>query len=807
MLYQILDDANVWLEIVDPAGNIIFFNKFAEKHSGYSRSAFLQNTDQWELLFEHGIGIKLKKICMNLLVAKREFLGRETEIKTSTGETITISWSGSFLKNDESDIIGLLLVGIDVSDRKNAEKQLNTSFQRYSTLFTHSPIALWEIDFSEVKHQLNHLQQSGIDNFETYFNDNLDELKRCRSFLRVLDINETTLAMFEVEDKSELIAKSAMLATEYSVQTEIKSLCAIASNQKTFVDETIYKSLKGNFRHARVKWMIAPGSSEDYSRVFISMEDFTKLKAEQAALDRNESELLSLINAMDDLVMMLDNEGKYVYLAPTANNLMIRPANELIGKNVADFFSAGQAESYLQQINSCLDTKETIKFEYSFMIDGTEFWFDAKISPVSDKVVTWVARDITDRKASENANAVMLNIARAVNISVDLNELFENIRTELSRIIDTRNFFIAFYNKETDTISLPYFKDEKDQFNTFPAENTISSLVFSSKNSMLLTYNHIKKLADEGLIKIVGTPAKVWMGIPLLVEGDIVGIMVVQNYENPDTFNEKHLKLLEVISPQISLSIRRKQSEQLLRESERMLRESNLTKDRFFNIIAHDLKNPFNAIIGFSTLLTDEWNEFDDEDRFSMINSIKTSSENAFELLTNLLDWSRMQVGKINYNPEFLDISGLVKLTFSLLKPNADAKSIKLQIGETCDKFVWADPNMLTTVLRNLISNAIKFTQQNGLIKIQCSKMPEYPGKMVIGISDSGVGMDANEIESIFDIASNRSTQGTAGETGTGLGLALCKDFVEKNKGQIWVDSEKNVGSTFYLALPFKPVV
>jgi len=324
---------------------------------------------------------------------------------------------------------------------------------------------------------------------------------------------------------------------------------------------------------------------------------------------------------------------------------------------------------------------------------------------------------------------------------------------------------------------------------------------------MLLTYNHIKKLADEGLIKIVGTPAKVWMEIPLLVEGDVVGIMVVQNYENPDTFNEKHLKLLEVISPQISLSIRRKQSEQLLLESERMLRESNFTKDRFFNIIAHDLKNPFNAIIGFSTLLTDEWNEFDDEDKFSMINSIKSSSENAFELLTNLLDWSRMQVGKINYDPEFLDISGLVKLTFSLLKPNADAKNIRLQMGETCDKFVWADPNMLTTVLRNLISNAIKFTKSNGFIKIQCFKKPEYAGKMVIGISDSGVGMDANEIESIFDIASNRSSQGTAGETGTGLGLALCKDFVEKNKGQIWVESEKNVGSTFYIALPSKPVV
>jgi len=932
---QILDDANVWLEVIDSQGKIIFFNKFAEKISGYSRIEFLQNARQWDLLFEPKTGVRIQKLFIKLIETRRQFLGREVEIKTATGEFRTISWSGSLLKIDKTSNLGLLLVGVDVSEkakfakeilaseekyhsifnavplgvfrsllngkfiemnlqmarylgyddpqeainqitdiasqvyknpeerskvieaaiqskaiinletvfrkrngdffdarilghvrtdvidgniviegtlediteRKNADKAMNNSFQRYSTLFTHSPISLWEIDFSQVKHNLNLLLESGITDLENYFNQNHHELRRCRSSLKVLDVNEATIEMFEASNKQEIIANSDFLETEISRQTEMNSLLNIANNKKSFVSETVYKTMKGNLRHTNVRWIIAPGSGSDYSRVLVSMEDFTKLKAEQETLNQNENELLSLINAMDDLVMMLDNQGKYVYLAPTANNLMVRPAEELLGNSIFDFFSKEQADGFLNRIESCLNTKETIKYEYALRIDDQEFWFDAKISPVSDEVVIWVARDITDRKASENANAVMLNIARAVNISHDLNELFENIRAELSRIIDTSNFFIALYNKETDTISLPYFRDEKDKFNTFPAENTISSLVFSSKNSMLLTDNQIKVLADDGLIKIVGTPAKVWMGIPLLVEGDVLGIMVVQNYENPETFNEKHLKLLEVISPQISLSIRRKQSEQLLQESERMLRESNLTKDRFFNIIAHDLKNPFNAIIGFSTLLSDEWNEFNDEEKFSMINSIKSSSENAFELLTNLLDWSRMQVGKINYDPEFLDISGLVKLTFSLLKPNADAKNIKLQIGDTCDKFVWADPNMLTTVLRNLISNAIKFTKQNGLIKIQCSKRPDYPGKIVIGISDSGVGMAVKEIESIFDIAPNHTSMGTAGETGTGLGLALCKDFVEKNKGQIWVDSEINVGSTFYLSLPSKPLV
>jgi len=935
VLCQILDNTNAWLEIVDAEGRILFFNKYAEKLSGYNRSLFLNNCSQWDLLFLGETGKKLKKICIDLIAAEREFQVKETEIQVGGGDVKTISWSGNLIRRSDQEILGMLLVGVDVSEkvriadeisaseekyhsifdtaplgvfrsvpegrfiemngqmasylgyespqeaisqisdigkqlyadpavrfkiiedainsqdvvsyetvfrkkngdffdvrlhfhtrkdimdgnvviegmieniteRKKTDKDLKDSYQKYSTLFTHSPISLWEIDFSQVKRELNKLQESGIADLEKYFAENHDELLRCRSFLRVIDVNEATLEMFEAADKEEIISRSNVLATGRSKQTEIESLMAFANNQKAFVSEAVYQTMKGHLRHARVRWIIAPGTHNSYARVFVSMEDFTKLKAEQDALNRHENEMLSLIHAMDDLVMMIDNKGKYVFVSPAKQDLLIGPADELLGKNIYDFFPKEQADSYLEQIKLCLAKNETIKFEYPLNIKGRELWFDAKISPVSQNVVTWVARDNTDRKASEKSNEVMLAIARAVNIADDLNGLFEIIRAELSRIIDTSNFFIALYNKESNTISLPYFKDEKDHFDTFPAEKTISSLVLNTKRSMLLAEDQIKKLAADGVINIVGSQAKVWMGIPLLVEGEVVGIMVVQNYEKADTFNEDHLKVLEVISPQISLSIKRKQSEQLLRESEMMLRESNLTKDRFFNIIAHDLKNPFNAIIGFSTLLSDEWLEFGEEEKFSMINSIKSSSEGAFELLTNLLDWSRLQVGKINYDPEFLDISGLVKLNFSLLKPGADAKSIRLQMGETCDKFVWADPNMINKVLRNLISNAIKFTKPTGQIRVHCSKNPDIPGNIVISISDSGVGMCGEEIKDIFSISANHSSAGTAGETGTGLGLALCKDFIEKNKGKIWVESTKDVGSTFYVALPFKPVV
>ena len=534
--------------------------------------------------------------------------------------------------------------------------------------------------------------------------------------------------------------------------------------------------------------------------------DVTEKVQQIRRLKENETKLQAMILALDEVVLMFNRQGDYLFIAPTMGNLLIAPMKDLEGKNIRDFFDENQTASFLHQINKSLEMKQTISFLYSIVINEKMVWFDAHITPYSSNEVIWVARDVTQKILSERLDSAMLNISRAVSLVNNIDDLFEKIREELSSIIDTRNFFIALYDLENNTLSLPYFRDEKDVFDTFPAERTLSSLVLNKKKSMLLRKKDIQNLIDSNVIDVVGTPSQVWIGIPLMVEGEVVGIMVVQNYENENAFTEEHLELLEMISPQISLSIRRKQSEQLLRQSEMKLRESNVTKDRFFNIIAHDLKNPFNAIIGFSNLLIDEWNEFGDEDKIAMINSIKSSSEGAYELLMNLLEWSRLHVGKIIYEPEFIDITTLVKLNFSLLQASADTKDIKLQTSETCDKMAWADPNMVNTVIRNLITNAVKFTRRNGTVTVNCQKMPSHPGMLVVSVIDSGVGIDPGKLGDLFNITSGKSSTGTAGETGTGLGLVLCKEFIEKNKGQIWVESRKNIGSIFYFSLPFIPV-
>ncbi len=508
---------------------------------------------------------------------------------------------------------------------------------------------------------------------------------------------------------------------------------------------------------------------------------------------------------MDDLVFIVDKDGKYLYIAPTRPELLIASADNLLGKNMGDFFDRDTFIKFLNTIKASLEEQKTKSMNYPLSINGVNFWFEAKISPLTKDSAILVSRDVTKRINSEKANRVMLNVSKAVSTTDKIDELFELIRLEITNLIDTKNFFIALFDAENNTLSLPFFQDEKDHFDQIPTEKTLSSLVLSQKKSLLLHHTEIMNLTKQGKIDVHGTVAKVWLGTLLMAEGEVLGLMVVQNYENEDAIREEHKRLLEMIAPQISLSIKSKQSEQLLKESEKQLRDSNQTKDRFFNIIAHDLKNPFNAIIGFSSLLSEEWNEFDDDDKISMINSIKTSSEGAYDLLMNLLEWSRLRVGKIAFEPEFIDYASLIRINFSLLKPNSDKKNIKLVSDGLCDKMIWADPNMMKTVIRNLITNAIKFTPEGGVISVECYKNPDMPGMMNLSIKDSGVGIPEDEIKNLFSLTDAHSTRGTGGETGTGLGLALCREFIEKNNGKIWAESEPGKGSKFHIAMPIRP--
>lgn len=238
-----------------------------------------------------------------------------------------------------------------------------------------------------------------------------------------------------------------------------------------------------------------------------------------------------------------------------------------------------------------------------------------------------------------------------------------------------------------------------------------------------------------------------------------------------------------------------------IKKSEQELRELNATKDKFFSIIAHDLLNPFNSLLGFSILLITKLNNNKTEKIDYLAKLIHQSAQQGYILLKNLLEWSRSQTGKIIYNPERVNLSEMINEIFQLHHFNAERKNIILNFTTDQNTIVYADSNMLHTILRNLISNALKYTGQNGTVSVHSKKLDKY---VEISVQDTGIGMDEKMINNLFQIGNQFTTKGTDDEKGTGLGLIICKDFIERHGGTLKIKSKKGMGSTFSFTIPAK---
>ena len=237
----------------------------------------------------------------------------------------------------------------------------------------------------------------------------------------------------------------------------------------------------------------------------------------------------------------------------------------------------------------------------------------------------------------------------------------------------------------------------------------------------------------------------------------------------------------------------------ILTKKNDQLKDLNSTKDKLFSIISHDLRSPFNTILGFEELLINNYHEFSDDERKNMINQLHKTSNQTYDLVENILNWARIQTRNIKYEPNKFNLKEFFTRKFDLYEKIAENKGISLlnMLDENLN--VYTDVNFLETILRNLINNAIKFTPSGGTVQITADS---GQNEIIISVNDSGIGMTKDQIETLFHIEKNKSTGGTNGEKGSGLGLILCKEFIEEYKGTITVKSDPDKGSTFSFTVP-----
>lgn len=236
-----------------------------------------------------------------------------------------------------------------------------------------------------------------------------------------------------------------------------------------------------------------------------------------------------------------------------------------------------------------------------------------------------------------------------------------------------------------------------------------------------------------------------------------------------------------------------------LAESEKNLKKLNATKDKFFSIIAHDLKSPFNALLGFTELLKSRATTLSPEEVYDYGNTIHSSSERLYALLENLLQWARTQTGKIPFNPTAFNLNEVLLQNIHIQELAANNKNITLEVDSIGEFSVEADIEMVNTIMRNLLSNAIKFTPSGGIISVSTVTINDF---VAVSITDTGNGMTQEDLNLLFRLDVHFTTKGTGNETGTGLGLIICKEFIEQNKGEITVSSQVGKGTTFTFTLP-----
>ena len=229
------------------------------------------------------------------------------------------------------------------------------------------------------------------------------------------------------------------------------------------------------------------------------------------------------------------------------------------------------------------------------------------------------------------------------------------------------------------------------------------------------------------------------------------------------------------------------------------MRETLASRDKFMSIISHDLKSPFNSLMGFSALLMDGSKKRESETIEKYARLIYETSQSTYNLLLNLLEWSRFQTGRMTYKPELLSVHKMVLEALPVLESQAVAKGIKISTRIDEGLSIEADYQMISAVLRNLVSNAVKFTYKGGFVHVE---VEQVDSEVRFSVSDNGVGIKDDDLIELFRVDSNFSLVGTGNEKGTGLGLSLCKEFVEKHNGHIWVESEWGKGSTFIFTLP-----
>lgn len=538
------------------------------------------------------------------------------------------------------------------------------------------------------------------------------------------------------------------------------------------------------------------------------LTDMTDRKAIQDEIIREKTYLEVLIESAPESIVQTTLDGTIERINQEFTRVFGYTAEEAIGKNIDNLIIPKELIPEGNQFTLKAASNEPVSVETTRMTkSGDQIFVSLLIKPVriNDETTTLYAiyRNITEKKKDIETRDVILNISNAALTQNEFTDLYSIIQNELSRLWSTRNFYIVLYNSENETLSLPFYTDEKDDFTEIPAKGTLTGWLIRKREPVLLKVPDIDDLEIKGEIGLVGTPCMVWLGVPLIIEGEILGAMVLQDYESQDAFNLDDLRLLTLIGNQIALAIQRKHMMSRLILERAKAEEAARLKQQFMSTMSHEIRTPLNEVLGITNLLL-QGNPRDDQMEF--IKTLRFSGNHLLTLVNDVLDFNKMESGMIVFEKTQFNLSAFIgELKRSYSFRTEDKKlDFRLLIEDNVPVEVIGDPIRLNQVLSNLLSNAIKFTSE-GFIELKVKNITKEgdSAELEFMVGDSGIGIPANKHELIFESYTQAADDTTRKFGGTGLGLSIVKRLIELQGGRVWVESIPDKGSRFFFTLSF----
>ena len=703
---------------------------------------------------------------------KRHGIGSvETVWKRKDGVLIDIRFTLTpIAANDLSK--GVIFTALDITKEKRDERALQSSKEKLKLIFEHAPDAIYLSDLEG----------------------------------KIIDGNKAGKELLGY-DRNELVGENYLQLDLLFPQDKEKAAELLQQNRDGLkAGPSKFKLTAKNGDKKVVELISYPVNINNTKMVLGVARDITQRLKEEEVRRANEQRMAFHVNQTPLAVIEWDLNFNVRSWNPSAESIFGYTKEEAIGKNVSFILPESEYARVEQVLSEIINltgrgkglNKNKRKNGETIVCE----WFNTPLMNEDGEViaVASLGLDITKRVRHEEVQKVVYNISNAANESDNLNNLIGTIQNELSTIIDTKNFFIALYDKKSNSFSLPFFADEQDRFSTFPAGKTLTAYMIKNKKPLLITKDEVAELEMQGEVESVGSDSEIWMGVPLIIDNEVIGALVVQSYDDPHAYNNADLKMLKFVSNQVSLSIHKKNSELELVEALKRATEADKLKSAFLANMSHEIRTPMNGIMGFANLLKSENLSHKERDKY--ISIIEKSGSRMLGTINDLIDISKIESGIAEMQTSDFNLNESLEYVYSFFKPEAELKGLKLSYYtglDNDDAVIKSDNEKLYAVVINLVKNSIKYSN-SGEIKFGYTIRNN---QIHFEVQDSGIGIRKEMLGSIFNRFVQVDSSLTRSTEGVGLGLPITKAFVELLGGKIWVESEYQKGSTFYFEIPF----